>query len=95
MVTEPTDSGATLITATISFRLTPCLTNRTPLDSGDCLSRERTIVSDQKSTPANAVSTDRWESLKREYFMRTHRNAPIGSLPGASTAARVADPNAE
>ena len=47
-------------------------------------------MSDQKSTSVNAVSMDRWESLKREYFWRTHRNAPA-----AAPAATVADPNAE
>ncbi|WEO77557.1 hypothetical protein BJQ94_00410 [Cryobacterium sp. SO2] len=52
-------------------------------------------MSDTKSTSANAVSMDRWESLKREYFMRTHRSAPIGSLPAAAATATVADPNAE
>lgn len=49
----------------------------------------------EKSTSANAVTLDRWESLKREFYMRTHRSAPIGSLPTASTTATVADPNAE
>lgn len=48
-----------------------------------------------KSTSANAVTLDRWESLKREFYMRTHRSAPIGSLPAAATKATVADPNAE
>ncbi|WP_157109068.1 hypothetical protein [Cryobacterium arcticum] len=52
-------------------------------------------MSDQKSTSANAVTTDRWESLKREYYMRTHRSAPIGYLPSAGPASTVADPNAE
>jgi hypothetical protein len=47
-------------------------------------------VSDQKSTSVNAVSMDRWESLKREYFWRTHRK-----VPAAAPAATVADPNAE
>ncbi|WP_181397144.1 hypothetical protein [Cryobacterium arcticum] len=52
-------------------------------------------MSDTKSTSANAVTTARWESLKRAYFMRTNRTAPVGSLPKASAAATVADPNAE
>jgi hypothetical protein len=33
---------------------------------------------------------DRWASLKREYFWRTHRNAPA-----PAPASTVADPNAE
>jgi hypothetical protein len=48
-----------------------------------------------KSTAANAVTIDRWESLKREFYMRTHRSAPIGTLPAAAATATVADPNAE
>jgi hypothetical protein len=48
-------------------------------------------VSDTKSTSANAVSTLRWESLKREYFLRTHITPPTGPAPSAT----VADPNAE
>ena len=48
------------------------------------------FVSDQKSTSVNAVSMDRWESLKREYFWRTHRK-----VPAAAPDATVADPNAE
>ena len=51
---------------------------------------KESLVSDRKSTSANAVTTDRWESLKREYFWRTHRN-----LPATAEAATVADPNAE
>jgi hypothetical protein len=47
-------------------------------------------VSDPKSTAANAVSMVRWESLKREYFWRTHQKAPV-----AAPASTVADPNAE
>jgi hypothetical protein len=46
-------------------------------------------VSDTK-TSAHAVTATRWESLKREYFWRTHRAAPA-----AAEAATVADPNAE
>ena len=56
---------------------------------------KESLVSDQKSTSANAVTTDRWESLKREYYMRTHRSAPIGYLPSAGPVSTVADPNAE
>jgi hypothetical protein len=52
--------------------------------------KKEPFVSDQKSTSTNAVSLDRWESLKREYFWRTHRN-----VPSAAPAATVADPNAE
>jgi len=48
------------------------------------------LVSDTKTTSANAVTAPRWESLKREYFWRTHRN-----LPATAEAATVADPNAE
>jgi hypothetical protein len=44
-------------------------------------------VSDTKT---HAVTATRWESLKREYFWRTHRDAP-----DAAEAATVADPNAE
>jgi hypothetical protein len=44
-------------------------------------------VSDTKTNAVNAI---RWESLKREYFWRTHRDAPA-----AADAATVADPNAE
>jgi hypothetical protein len=47
-------------------------------------------VSTEKSTKENAVTLDRWESLKREYFWRTHREAPA-----SSESATVADPNAE
>lgn len=48
-------------------------------------------MSDLKSTSANAVSTFRWEILKREFAMRTRRGAPARK---AAPAARVADPNA-
>ncbi|MGY4858999.1 hypothetical protein [Cryobacterium sp. AP23] len=50
-------------------------------------------MSETKS--ANAVSTFRWESLKREFFMRTHRGEPVNAGTRTAPAAKVADPNAE
>jgi hypothetical protein len=61
-----------------------------PLDVVTVRQQKEQFVSDQKSTSVNAVSLDRWESLKREYFWRTHRKAPT-----AAPDATVADPNAE
>ena len=48
------------------------------------------FVSKQES--ATAVSTVRWESLKREFFLRTHRGETIFSAPDAAPEAQVADP---
>lgn len=52
-------------------------------------------MSDTKSISANAVTTARWESLKRAYFLRTNRTRTAGSRPATAPAPTVADPNAE
>jgi hypothetical protein len=61
-----------------------------PSDVVNVRPQKEHLVSTKKSTKENAVTLDRWESLKREYFWRTHRDAPAS--PEAPT---VADPNAE
>lgn len=52
-------------------------------------------MSDSKSTSPNAVSTFRWERLKREYSSRTRRDEAAGANRDTAPTARVADPNAE
>ncbi|MCU1444615.1 MAG: hypothetical protein JWP54_273 [Cryobacterium sp.] len=75
--------------------MTPCLMQTNAARLSECSpKKDRAPVSD-KSTSANAVTLDRWETLKREFYMRTHRSAPIGSLPPAAAQATVANPNAE
>lgn len=64
-----------------------------PLESVKASNRKSPYVSDTKSTSANAVTTARWESLKRGYFMRTNRT--IEAAPAAASAPIVADPHAE
>jgi len=61
-----------------------------PFDVVIARQEKEPFVSDPKSTTAHPVSMDRWASLKREYFWRTHRN-----LPAPAPASTVADPNAE
>jgi hypothetical protein len=90
MATDPTDSGARDITATFAFDRRPAPPRLLPYDDVNVVNRKSILVSSKKSTSANAVTLDRWESLKREYFWRTHRDAPA-----AAEKPTVADPNAE
>jgi hypothetical protein len=90
MVTDPTDSGASDIAATFAFNRRPVPPRHPPVTKLNVVNRKSNLVSSKKSASAHAVTLDRWESLKREYFWRTHRDAPA-----VVEEPTVADPNAE